>query len=264
MRSPSQRVRFMAASILAFWSAVSLAQSNSLLGRSPRPTPEADPATPPVVSQPTTLGPGVGARPPAAPRSGQPNEPPPNPVLLAVSPFAVDVPEPQRIEVHSLVTIIIRENRTSLTDAKLKSEKEWEIQAELAKWLRFDKHDRLVPQTFEARGKPGVDFSFENQYEGKGTYDRKDSLTTRLTATVIDVKPNGNLVLEARKRIKVGDEVLVATLTGECRAEDVTSANTVLSTQIADLEIEMPDMGAVRDATRRGWLMRMFDLLRPL
>lgn len=241
-----------------------MAQSNSLLhansqARHQRNQPP--PTTQPATGLPLELATGFGLRPPPQPVNWL--EPPPNPVLLAASPYAVEAPQPQRISVNDLITIIIRESRTSLNDAKLKSEKEWEMKAELAKWFRLDVHDHLVPQTF-TDGKPGVDFKFANSYEGKGKYDRKDSLTTRITATVIDVKPNGNLVLEAKKRIKTGDEILIATLMGVCRSEDVTAANTVLSTQIADLEIDIPDIGAVRDATRRGWLMRMFDLLRPI
>ena len=249
--------------VLLSGSIVADAQSNSLFGDGARRQgAHPPPTTQPVAAPALNLGPGVGARPASSPTN--PSEPPTNPVLLAVSPFAVEAPEPRKIEVNSLVTIIIRESRTSLNDAKSKSEKDWEMKGELARWFRLDLHDRLVPQDFEASGKPGIDFKFENTYEGKGKYDRKDSLTTRITARVIDVKPNGNLVLEARKRIKTGDEILLATLTGECRSEDVTASNTVLSTQIANLEIEMPDRGAVRDATRRGWLMRMFDLLRPI
>lgn len=242
------------------------AQSNSLLhgnARIRRPADSPVPTTQPATARRLSPVAGIGVRPRVATTGAVAEEPPPNPVLLAVSPIAVQPPEPRQIKVHDLVTIIIRESRTSLNDAKMKSEKEWEMKAELAKWFRLDVHDRLVPQTFP-NGAPGVDFKFDNTYEGKGKYDRKDSLTTRITAHVIDVKPNGNLVLEACKRIKVADEMLVATLTGECRADDVTAQNTVLSTQIADLEIEMPDAGAVRDATRRGWLMRLFDLLRPI
>ena len=86
---------------------------------------------------------------------------------------------------------------------------------------------------------------------------------TRIQARVIDVKPNGNLVLEARKRITVDEEDQIATLSGVCRSKDVTAQNSVLSTQVADLEISVSHTGAARDASRRGWAMRLFDLLRP-
>lgn len=244
-----------------------LGQNNSLLSsgrRGPAGSfsfPASQPAATTAAGPAFTLSPSLW--PQARPRLPQWDEPPPNPVLLLASPIAVEPPRPRKIGVNSLVTIIIRESRTTLNDAKMKSEKDWEVKAALAQWFRLDKHDRLVSQDFP-EGAPGVDFSFDNKYDTKGKYDRKDELTTRITAKVVDVKPNGNLVLEARKRIKVGDEEQIATLTGECRSEDVTAANTVLSTQIANLTIEMPDEGAVRDATRRGWLMRLLDFLRPL
>lgn len=240
--------------------ALALAQSNSLLHA--RPAPAGPPPSPEV--QPAIMpSMGINARPPDAGVTALGEAPPQNEVLLAASPFAVAPPEPRHIVVNDLVTVIVRESRTSTNDAKMKSEKDWRMESELAKWFRLDPEDRLVPQTFP-NGTPGIDFEFRNSYEGKGKYDRKDELTTRITARVIDVKPNGNVVLEARKRIEIGDEILIATLTGECRSLDISAQNTVLSTQIADLEITLPDRGAVRDATRRGWLMRAFDLLRPI
>jgi flagellar L-ring protein FlgH len=276
MRIDSVLWAVLAAVATNLWigSAPAVAQHNSLLGLKNHNNGQAAAGdqtyatTQPVAQAEGLIAPpanGVAMPPPARPRSRAAVgfEPPPNPMLLAVSPIAFEPPQPKVIEVNSLVTIIIRESRTSLNDAKMKSEKDWQTQAKLAQWFRLDSQDHLVSQDFP-NGAPGVDWDFQNTYEGKGKYDRKDELTTRITARVIDVKPNGNLVLEARKRIKTGDEILLATLTGECRSDDVTAANTVLSTQIADLEIEMPDRGAVRDATTRGWLMRLFDFAKPI
>jgi flagellar L-ring protein precursor FlgH len=53
------------------------------------------------------------------------------------------------------------------------------------------------------------------------------------------------------------------TLTGTCRSEDITPDNTVLSTQIAELEIKVTNSGAVRDGSRRGWITRLLDIVRP-
>jgi flagellar L-ring protein precursor FlgH len=274
LQANSRALLYVVVLILCSTGTPALAQHNSLLGLKPdHSTTGADLVNHeqvPATSQPAQPGalitPSAGPAPlpaPPRPKSRAVNgfDPPPNPVLLAVSPIAFEPPRPQVIEVNSLVTIIIRESRTSLNDAKLKSEKDWQTQATLAQWFRLQDCN-LVAQEFP-NGAPGIDWDFQNTYDTKGKYDRKDELTTRITARVIDVKPNGNLVLEARKRIKTGEEVLLATLTGECRSQDVTAANTVLSTQIADLEIEMPDRGAVHDATTRGWLMRALDFLKP-
>lgn len=186
-----------------------------------------------------------------------------NPALLSVSPIAVGAPEPRKIEVHDLVTVIVRETKTSSSDADIQSDKEWTMEGELTKFLRLDGDHHLIPQNFE-EGTPGVEFDFKNEYSGKGKTGRRDSITTRVTARVIDVKPNGNLILESRKRVKTDEDEYTVTLTGECRSEDVTADNTVLSTQIFGLELETVSTGAARDAARRGWLMRVFDFLRPI
>ncbi len=188
--------------------------------------------------------------------------PKPNALLLRRSPFAVAKPEPIKIKVHDLITIIIRESKTATTNSKLQSKKDWKLDTGLEEWIRLSNQHGVVPAKFE-QGKPSVLFDFKNDYKGNGKYDRKDELTTRITARVIDVKPNGSLVLEARKSIAIDDEGYTISLTGECRAADVLPDNTILSTQIADPTIDVQHSGAVRDATRRGWLMRGLDLFRP-
>jgi flagellar L-ring protein precursor FlgH len=184
-----------------------------------------------------------------------------NPVLLENSLIAFAPPEPRQIRVHDLLTIIVREDKQSQTNAKLESDKTWEIQSALKKWFRI--HDDRLIASFPP-GDPGVDFDFDSEYEGEGKVKRKDSLITRITASVIDVKPNGTLILEAKKTIEVDEDTQVYTLTGVCRSEDITAQNTVLSTQLADAHIAVRHTGPARDAARRGWLMRLFDWLRPL
>jgi len=237
------------------------AQNNSLLGANRQLTADVRPAP---SSQPA-LGPPSTPAQALAVRGTLEAERPvlkPNATLLKVSPIAVDVPEPAKIRVHDLVTIIIRESKTATTDSKLESKKDWTLESELKKWLRLSDRHGIVPAKF-SQGNPALSLDWKDDYSGDGKYDRRDELTTRITATVIDVKPNGNLVLEATKQIRVDDEGYTITLTGECRSRDVTPENTILSTQIARPEINVQHTGAVRDAARRGWLKRGLDWLRP-
>ncbi|MBK9120357.1 MAG: flagellar basal body L-ring protein FlgH [Phycisphaerales bacterium] len=238
--------------------APALAQRNSLFGgpapEGPRPSPTTQPAR----------GPG-GTKEHAtwqASLAAERIKPRPNGTLLRVSPFAVEVPEPEKVKVHDLVTIIVRESKSATTDGKMESNKNWSFDTELSKWIRLSGVAGLVPAQFP-EGNPAALFDFKNKYGGDGKYDRKDELTTRVTARVVDVKPNGNLVLEASKVIEIDEEGFTITLTGECRAIDITPQNTVLSTQMAAPEIKVKHAGIVRDATRRGWLMRGLDLFRP-
>ncbi len=255
MRTVQVRRWLAGAAIGLVASGLTSAQTNSLakrgrqmLGHTPPPTSQPAAQNDVILGSP---GPAVLPSPDTV-----------NPVLLAISPIAVEVPPPRKMQVHDLVTVIVREDKKSTSDSKLESEKQWQIDAELKKWFRLDLHDRLVPQTFP-NGTPGFDFEFNNKYDGEGKVDRSDTLTLRITATVIDVRPNGTLVLEARKRIKNDEDVQVMTLTGTCRTEDVTAQNTVLSTQLADAEVVTEHTGPARDAARRGWLMKAVDLLRP-
>lgn len=236
------------------------AQHNSLFGTASRATP------------PPTTQPAGGARevvlPVSAPAALPPvvaddDPPPPNQVLLATSLIAVKAPEPRKFKVHDQITVIIREEKRSKSDSDLKRDKKWEISAELKKWIRVNEELKLVPQIFQA-GNPAIDFSYDDKYAGKGKVERKDTLITRVTASVIDVKPNGTLVVQARKDIAIDLDRQSITLTGVCRSEDVTPQNTILSTQLADAKIDIQHTGPARDAARRGWLARIWDIIRPL
>jgi flagellar L-ring protein precursor FlgH len=235
------------------------AQSNSLFHNARHP------AGAPLVTQPAAgavLPPGSAVV--VHPQVTEGDEaPPPNEVLLATSLIAVEAPQPRRVKVHDLVTVIVREEKRATTDSDLKREKKWEIEAELKKWIRLNEECKLVPQEFPA-GNPAIDLTYDDKYEGKGKVGRKDSLITRITAEVIDVKPNGTLVLEAQKDISVDEDRQIATLTGICRSDDISPQNTVLSTQLADVRIDIQHSGPARDAARRGWLARLWDLIRPL
>lgn len=232
-------------------------QSNSLFRRfRARPAPATQPG-----GQPREILLGGAAPAPPVPAAAAANADP-NPTLLHTSLIAVEVPPPKRIQVNDLVTIIIREDKRATSDSKLQNDKKWQIDTALAKWFQLDLHDRLVTKQFP--DKPGVDFEYNDKYDTTGKVERQDSLTTRITANVIDVKPNGTLVLQARKTIKTDEDKQVMTLTGICRSEDVTAENTVLSTQLADAEIASENSGPARDAAKRGWIKRAFDWLAPL
>ena len=185
-----------------------------------------------------------------------------NPSLDETSFIAVTPPEPRTFALHDIVTIIVIENKRFQTDAQTKTERSFDFEAALQAWIKFTEC-KLGSQDF-IRGEPEIDFSTESEIDNKGKLKRQDKLTYRIACEVIDVKPNGNLVLEARRRIYHDEEEIVATLTGVCRSGDVSADNTVLSSKVADLDFNASHTGAMRDGTRRGWLTRLLDLFRPI
>ncbi|UCE58579.1 MAG: flagellar basal body L-ring protein FlgH [Phycisphaerales bacterium] len=168
---------------------------------------------------------------------------------------------PKKFEPGDLLTIVVRERRKYEADADLETKKEFDAKSELNAFIKGTAGG--IGAAAFRRGKPTIDYKFQNTLKHEGDTNREDRLTTRLTASIIDVKPNGLLVLEAISRIQHDDEISTITLTGNCRKEDVTPDNTILSTQIADKRVTVSNEGALRAASRRGWIPRLLDFLRP-
>jgi len=184
-----------------------------------------------------------------------------NAVIEEYSWIAVKPDEPKTFKPNDLITIVVREQRKFEADAELETEKTYDIKSELDAFFK-PTAGGLGSAAFR-RGKPNIDYKFKHGVEGEADTKREDKLTTRITAKIIDVKPNGLLVLEATSRVEHDEEVSKITLTGTCRKEDVTADNTVLSTQIADKNIVVKTEGALRDNARRGWIPKLIDALRP-
>jgi len=90
-----------------------------------------------------------------------------------------------------------------------------------------------------------------------------ESLKFEITATVQAVLPNGNLVLEAHRNLKVNEELWQVSLSGICRREDIQPGNVVLSNHVAELFIDKKELGIIRDGYRRGFVTRFLDTFSP-
>lgn len=188
-------------------------------------------------------------------------QPPGHAGLERYSLIAVKPPEPRTFQVHDHVTIIVRQQKTFEADGSLDAKREYDIKSQLEAFFKPITGGLGASQF--ARGKPNVDFSIQQEQKNEADASRQDRLIARLTGEVLDVKPNGNLVIWARARIEHDEEISVMTLTGVCSKEKITADGSVLSTDIADLNIAVRNEGAVRDGSSRGWIPRLLDTLKP-
>lgn len=175
--------------------------------------------------------------------------------------LAIDVPRPRTYAVHDLVTIIVDETSRSSLDQKLDTKKETEATADLNALIDPEQLLELRLQADEKADLSLLDLASSREFKGSGAYDRSDRFQARITATVIDVKPNGTIVLEARKQIVRDTETSTIVLSGICRREDITTSNTILSSQLADLALSQKNEGKVTDAASRGFFTELFDTL---
>ncbi len=163
---------------------------------------------------------------------------------------------------HDLVTIVIKETSKTGTKMDTTYDRKSSVNLDIAKAfnLKTDGGLSYEPLTSTSR-KPELDISADRKHEGSGEIKTQDSFTANVTAEVIEILPNGQLMLEARKRIKIGEETTTLVLTGRCRPQDVSSDNTVQSDRVADPNIQYNPKGSVGDANKRSLLTRVFDFV---
>ncbi|MEY3141882.1 MAG: flagellar L-ring protein [Planctomycetota bacterium] len=177
--------------------------------------------------------------------------------------FAVKDPEPRTFAVHDLVTIVVSEQSKSKSTADAKADKNWETSAAVDAWISMDPtsfgEGFFTPLT--ASELPAFGIGGDKTFKGKGSYNRADDFSARVTAEVVEVRPNGLLVLEARREITNDGETQVIVLSGICRPEDVDTSNQVQSQRIADAVIKKTTTGQLRDTTEKGVLAKLIDTI---
>ncbi|MDP3522549.1 MAG: flagellar basal body L-ring protein FlgH [Hydrogenophaga sp.] len=102
-----------------------------------------------------------------------------------------------------------------------------------------------------------------NTFKGDGATDTANTFTGAITATVVEVLPNGHLVVVGEKQIGVNQNVDVLRFSGTVDPRTIAPGNTVQSTQIANTRVESRGRGAQFDAQTFGWLSRFFLTLLP-
>ena len=108
-----------------------------------------------------------------------------------------------------------------------------------------------------------VNASATSDFDGKTQFDNDRKVTDKITVTVEDVLPNGNLVVMGkRERLVDGDKQTVQT-SGVVRPSDVTFDNCVSSKQVADFKMNYLSHGQESNFTNPGWFARILNWLNP-
>ena len=175
------------------------------------------------------------------------------------------VPEPQAkvLKKHDLVNIVVQEVSQYASTGTADLQRAADFDAKVDQFIALNLKSLSLHGTGQATNPVEAKFEASRDFKGTGNVDRSDTFTIRLEAEVIDVKPNGTMVIQARKHIKTDEEDTNVILTGTCRVQDVDTTNSVLSTDLHDLDLVKQTKGAVRDATKRGLIHRLLDFVNP-
>ena len=156
--------------------------------------------------------------------------------------------------VGDILTILISETQKIKNQEKSTFDKDSSLDAALTDF-------KVLPTAFNPL--PSVRGSSTREFEGDAKYDKTGSFETQLSVVVIDVLPNGNMLIEGRRRVIIDRETKTMRLTGLVRPFDVSGLNTVHSSQVANASIAYEGKGPLTDATNRGWLGDLLDKVWP-
>ncbi len=108
-----------------------------------------------------------------------------------------------------------------------------------------------------------VDLSSGSTVRGEGSVDRREDVELVVAAVVTDVLPNGNLVVAGKQEVRVNNEVRELTVTGVIRPEDISNANRINHTQIAEARISYGGRGQLTDVQQARYGQQLYDILFP-
>jgi flagellar L-ring protein precursor FlgH len=165
------------------------------------------------------------------------------------------------IALHDAVMVRVDEAGTALMLGNATSRKTTQLDAVLSNWVKLENFN-LKPAA-QKDGDPRVSSLSNEVYRGDSLIRTNESLTFNIATQVVDIKPNGLLTLQGRKKITFNDNVMEVFLIGTCRAQDIDANNTLLSRNLLDLEIKRADDGHVRDGYSRGWLTKLYAKFKP-
>jgi flagellar L-ring protein precursor FlgH len=181
--------------------------------------------------------------------------------LEGFSLFLVVPPKPTKWAKHDLIEIIINESSIQNFQQTHDLQKNYANNAALTNFpsLKDLFKNATLREGIGSSSPIAVGVTDTNTYKGQAKINRSDQITAKITAEIIDVKPNGSLVLEAKESIQTDKEISTLVMSGICRSADITKNNTIQSSQLANLNIHIDHEGEAKDTAAKGWITRVLE-----
>lgn len=162
--------------------------------------------------------------------------------------------------VGDIVTVVIMENNGASRNNNTTTSRTSGVDASISSFLYSPTASGMLTKNGQL---PAMSLTGKNTFNGGGQIANQETINAQIAVKVIDLLPNGNLVVEGRRQTAFAGEKQEAVLRGTVRADDVTSTNTVFSYNIADASIQYISHGAVSDSQNKGWFTKVWDKVSP-
>lgn len=160
-----------------------------------------------------------------------------------------------------IITIVISETASASKEAKTGTSRDSSVGAGIPNLLGMEKYG-VFKNNFSDLANI-IKANASSSFKGSGSTSRQENLRATITARVVDVQSNGNLMIEGRRNIKVNEEDQIIVLEGTVRPRDISPDNTVNSIYVADARISYSGRGIISDQQSPGWLMNIFNKIWP-
>ncbi len=157
--------------------------------------------------------------------------------------------------INDVLTIRVSETTQAVASADAKNSRSTSATAGFNNLFGMEKGIKELPTLVSGKS--------DSSFDGKGSTSRATTLETTLTARVIDVLPNGYLVVEGKREIRVNNESQSVYLTGVVRPEDINQNNVVSSASVAQMSVRVQGRGVVSQPIKPGWLYRILTGVLP-
>jgi flagellar L-ring protein precursor FlgH len=162
--------------------------------------------------------------------------------------------------VGDILTIVIQENNSASKANNTQTTKKTGINDSISSFLYPPGASGLLTKGGQL---PALAMTAQHDFSGGGQINNSEQITSQIAVRVVDVLPNGNLLIEGHKQTAFAGESQDAVLQGIVRREDISANNTIFSYNVADARIKFMSKGAVSDTQKKGWFTSLFEKVSP-
>jgi len=152
---------------------------------------------------------------------------------------------------EDVITVLVVENSHATNDSKTATDKNQDASINVGGGTG----------TLDFIPSMGAGAKINQRYDGQGKTSRAGEVKATVSARIVRVLENGNLLVEGHKEVEVNSEKEILKVSGLVRPEDISADNTVFSSKLADARIQYSGQGDLHQASRPGVLARFFNWL---
>ena len=173
--------------------------------------------------------------------------------------------EVREIKPHDLITVRIKDGYAFVKSAKLTTDNKYDTKFSINKMFNITPGaggSNVVARP-TAGDKPAIDITSERKGDDSGSTGSKQSLDVILTAHVVEVYPNHTFSFEATQVTEQDENKMSITLFGIARVQDLSADNLLAGERVDSKQISVKNDGPVARMGKRGWFVKLLDLLWP-